>query len=112
MISKKAFTEIINGVQKYWDKIIEVENVSNIQMVDSFAMDIISTITDVLSEDMGDTYNKNIGTWLEYYAWELDFGRDEMAKECVEIDKQKYDLTTPEELYDILILLNKNENKG
>ena len=44
------------------------------------------------------------------YLLTKDWGRDKMAVDCVGIDGVKYTLRTPEQLYDLLMLLNEREN--
>ena len=65
---------------------------------------------DALCEDVEDGLDTgDAGPWCYYFAFDLDWGRRDMAKDCVEIDGVKYTLETPEQLYDLLILLNERE---
>ena len=46
------------------------------------------------------------GTWVLYYAFELDFGRVDYAVDAVKVDSVVYPLTNAEELYDFLKIMN------
>lgn len=56
-----------------------------------------NTIGEVLKIVMDDFWGD-----ISYYAWELDWGKD--GKDCVEHGGQVYSLTTFEELYDWMML--------
>ena len=62
-----------------------------------------------ISEDLESNLSadKYTDTRCNYYAFELDFGRDKMAIDCVDIVDKTYSLQTAEQLYDLIMLLNE-----
>lgn len=49
------------------------------------------------------TSDDHMDSWIEYYMWELDFGRKNNDLKAYRKDKTEIDLSTPEALYDFLI---------
>lgn len=54
----------------------------------------------VLQEAFNDTKPQS---WIEYYLWELDFGKENYRLKASRKDGSNIPLSTPEELYDFLI---------
>lgn len=98
MICKESFCKIMNGLRDYNDELEKVAEYLHITCDESFAIDIICDAMEALAKDVGDTDDD----WLGYFAWELDFGRAEMAENCIEVDGKKLSLKSAEELYDYL----------
>lgn len=112
MIKKEAFVNIVDGLQTYWDKLSELEKALGIYITEGFLTDIVDDITEALSSDTEESlYAEKFGSWLSYYAFELNFGRSDMATDCVEFEDKKYSLTTAEQLYDLIMLLQNKEVK-
>lgn len=62
--------------------------------------DLIDSILRILEEELEDTQAK----YIDYFVWELDFGKKEYAKDCITLEDGKtVSLQTPEQLYDFLI---------
>ena len=109
MMNKKSFVTIIDGVKDYWDSMLKLESALNIQIDENFMTKIIDNVLNAVSDDMEENIEKydEIGTWVSYYAFELDFGRADCAADAVKIDNTVCPLTNAEELYDLLIAMNK-----
>lgn len=109
MMNKKSFVTIIDGIRDYWDSMLKLESALNIQIDENFMTKIIDNVLNAVSDDMEENIDKDdeIGTWVSYYAFELDFGRVDYAADSVKIDSVAHPLTNAEELYDLLIALNK-----
>ena len=109
MINKNSFIKIVNSLEEYWDKLAQFEEMIGNYITEGFLVDIVDGIIDGITEDV--EYNlsdtEKFGPWLSYYAFELDFGKHNMAKDCVEIDGESYSLETAEQLYDLLVMLNE-----
>lgn len=114
MISKDSFVKIMDSVQEYWDELDKLEKVLGVYFEESFLTNIVDNILDAISDDTeeGLVKDDNVGTWIYYYAFELDFGRVDYVDDAVEVDGVKYPLETAEQLYDFLVMLDKRENNS
>ena len=99
MIGKKNFCSIMNALRDYNDELEKVADYLHIDYTENFATNIVCNIMDALARDVGDTDDD----WLGYFAWELDFGRAEMAEGCVQVDGKEWSLKSAEDLYDFLL---------
>lgn len=104
MISKKAFCDIMRELHEYN---IELDKFADlgIEFEDNALTRIMPRILDALSSDLND----RVDDWIGYYAWELDWGTDKNASTCLTVDDEIRPLTTPEELYDLIMELNAND---
>ena len=111
MISKNAFVKIMNGLRDYWDELGEDMDRLGVVFENNHLTRVFDNTLDALCEDLEDglEIDPDTGPWCYYYAFELDWGRREMAKDCVEIDGIKHALETTEQLYDLLMLLHERE---
>lgn len=77
--------------------------------------DAISSIIDLLSAAMGlEARNKDEFNDIEYFCYELDFGRADFSSHAIELPEGKtIDLSSVDKLYDYLIeeSLYKEKNK-
>lgn len=108
MINKSSFVKIIDSVRDYWDSIFKLEKALNIQIDENFMTKIVDNMLNAISDDVEAyiTRDDNVGTWIYYYAFELDFGRKDFAGDAVSVDGVVYPLTTAEQLYDFLLVMN------
>ena len=108
MMNKKSFVTIIDSVRDYWDSMLKLESALNIQIDENFMTKIIDNVLNAISNDMEENIEKDdkTGTWVLYYAFELDFGRVDYAVDAVKVDSVVYPLTNAEELYDFLKIMN------
>ena len=112
MISKDAFVKIMDGLRDYLDELHKTMQHLDVVFEENYLTRVAYNTLDALCRDMkADLDTDDIaGQWCYYFAFELDWGRIDMAKDCVEIDGVKYSLHTPEQLYDLLVLLNNRED--
>lgn len=103
MINKEPFVKIMNSIRDYYDELhIEMDRL-NVVFEDNYLVKIVDDVLDALIDDI----KPEIGgePCICYFAWGLDFGRDDMAVDCVKINGQRHSLTTAEELYDLITML-------
>lgn len=111
MISKNSFAKIMNNLRDYWDELGKDMDRLGVVYEDNHLTRVFDKTMEALCEDVEDNLDTgDAGPWCWYFAFELDWGRRDMAKNCVEIDGKKYALQTPEQLYDLLVLLNNKED--
>ena len=111
MIKKDPFVRIMNSIQEYWDNLIKLETAFGVYFDNNFLTHIVDNILDAISDDVEDGLMRDdkVGTWVYYYAFELDFGRVDYAGDSVEVDGVTYPLETAEQLYDFLVMLGERE---
>lgn len=113
MIDKSSFVHIMNGVRDYNDKLNKFEDTLDICMGQNFMTDIADIALDALVMDMEDglEINNDTGSWIYYFAYELDFGRSHKAESAVKLDGVvTWQLKTAEQLYDLLVELKEGNN--
>jgi hypothetical protein len=113
MMKKTTFVKIMNTLRDYWDELSADMNRLCVVFEDNHLTRVFDKTMDALCEDLEGNLeiDPEVGPWCYYFAFELDWGRRDMAKDCVEIDGVRYALETPEQLYDLLMLLNDKERE-
>lgn len=108
MISKDSFVKIMNSLRDYNDELCKDMKRFGV-VFDNHLTAVICNVLDAISDDLEPSLDTNeyVDTWCNYYAFELDFGRDKMAVDCVDIGDDTYSLQTAEQLYDLIMLLNE-----
>lgn len=111
MISKNSFVKIMDGLRNYWDELGEDMDRLGVVYENNHLVKVFDNTIDALCEDLEDGFevDPDAGPWCYYYAFELDWGRREMAKDCIEIDGIKHALVTAGQLYDLIMLLHERE---
>ena len=102
MISKEAFCDILNEVRDYYDELQVIEKYLGVVFEDNQLTKIVDHTIDILSEEIEDQDD-----WVYYFAWEMDFGRDENAATSVTVGDEARPLTSAAELYDLVKELNE-----
>ena len=111
MISRDSFIKIMDGLRDYWDELGKDMDRLGVVFENNHLTKILDNTLDALCEDVeADFADDEIGPWCYYFAFELDWGRRDMAKNCVKIDGIKYALETAGQLYDLLELLREKED--
>lgn len=119
MISKEKFVEYINFIKSLDDKEIKLQDglqacfgKENIGCVFVFN-EVVPKMIEMLCDLMETKYNRDphIGDDIQYFIYDLDFGKSKDAKEAVISDNKVYDLSTAEKLYDFILESNKEETK-
>lgn len=103
MIKKELFIQTINFIKERSDAVDKINKVFTDEFVDSVFYPYFKYETQMLkvlaaSFDYDDDI---IRDWIEYYCFELDFGRSHKLGDVTENDVS-IPLGTPEELYDML----------
>lgn len=111
MISKDSFIKIMDGLRDYCDELIKDMHRLGVVYEDNHLTKVLYNTLDALCEDVetGLEIDPEAGPWCYYFAFDLDWGRREMAKDCVEIDGARYALKTSEQLYDLIAMLREKE---
>lgn len=109
MINKEKFCEIIEelrNINEIQEKIGDLFRNSKNEMLREFgtpdAMIIANEniIVDLLKDSFG--LNKNDDT-LEWWIWEMNYGKDITAEDVIDENGKFIDITTPEKLYNYLV---------
>ena len=109
-ITKELFVESIKMIQKQhevdsecsmaFEKLLPNDYVSGYDNSSLYKQ--LIKLLQVLTKD--DEQN----SWIDYYIWELDFGKKYKDGHVI-LDKVHYDLITPEDLYELLVKTYTNE---
>ena len=118
MISKEKFVKYINFIKELEDKEWKLqsclqdcfgkENVGSIFVFNEVVPKMIEMLCDLMEIE----YNRDphIGDDIQYFIYELNFGKSEDAVEAITVDRKTYDLSTAEKLYDYILESNKEKN--
>lgn len=97
--NKKEFSEIIRKLRSYMDiedKVNKIFRENNNETYLSFTDAIVPALS-ILSKMYDDT-----GEWIDYYAWEIDFGRKWTPGMIKDQNGEDIPLQTAEDLYDLI----------
>ena len=109
MINKEKFCEIIEelrDINEIQEKIGDLFRNSKNEMLREFgtpdAMIIANEniIVDLLKDSFGIKDNDDT---LEWWIWEMNYGKDVTAEDVIDENGKFLDITTPEKLYDYLV---------
>ena len=118
MISKEKFVEYINFIKSLDDKESKLQDglqacfgKENVGYVSVFN-EVVPKMIEMLCDLMEIEYNidVHIGDDIQYFIYELNFGKSEDAVEAITVDRKTYDLSTAEKLYDYILESNKEKN--
>lgn len=105
-LNKKQFCEALRDMQNFVDCRDETDELYRKYNISAEAYgghEYLNAMTDVLTVMFDDEEG-----WISYWIWEKDFGR-QLQEGNIEIDGATISLSTPEELYDFLIKLKKED---
>lgn len=101
IIKKEQFCSIIDSIETYWETLRKLNEVLDTNIVESklatFADEVRVFISDLFYEEERDS----IGDEIQYYMWELDFGR-KWKPNSITVDGESIRLTNSEELWDYI----------
>ena len=111
MISKNSFVKIMDGLRDYWDELGEDMDRLGVVFENNHLTRVFDNTLDAICEDVEEGFEIDpyVGYWCHYFAFDLDWGCREMARDCVTIDGVKYSIKTAGQLYDLLMLLHERE---
>ena len=104
-MNRKNFKKHLKGIKELGE--IEEKITKSFKLLDCdfnyFSLGKSITLArEILKEAMNDKYD-----YIDYFIYELDWGKNKMAKNCVEEkDGTKYSLQTMDQLYDYIIKFN------
>ena len=118
LINKEKFVEYINFIKSLDDKESKLqdglqacfgkENVGCIFVFDEVVPKMIEMLCDLMEVEYSrDPY---IGDDIQYFIYELNFGKSKDAVKAITVDGKTYDLSTAEKLYDYILDSNKEKN--
>ena len=113
MISKDSFVKIMDSLRDYWDELGKDMDRLGVVFESNHLTRVFDNIMDALCDDLeADLERDEYDTpWCYYFAFELDWGRAERAKNSVRIDDVVYPLCNAAQLYDLLTVLNEREKE-
>ena len=102
-IDKEYFTKIINNLQKQAEHDSKCSDAFSVILPNDYVSlydnsILFDTIINMLKVYFNDKFN-----WIEYYIYDLDYGK-KYYHGCVKIHDEPIDISTPEKLYDFLLL--------
>ncbi len=108
MITKQEFVDIINRLRDYNDLQRQIQklfenNIDNKEMDFMNAGSICIGHETIVVKLLRELFNLQDDDTLNWWLYELDYGREFKIGYITEADGTKIDLTTPEKLYDYLI---------
>lgn len=107
-ISKKHFVEAIKSIEAQWRLDQEIATFLGRAFTDAFKANLLPR-NGILQEALIKVLEKAVndeGQWIDYYLWEIDFGKDAKRYQ-VTVDGKSFVLSTPGKLYDFIINLKQ-----
>lgn len=101
LLTKKKFCEYINFIKERQDSELRVCKALNDEFIDAnifFYSKYESKLVELLKIIMQDK-----GDWIDYFIYELDFGKKWKVGTVTEKDGTSIDISDAEKLYDFLI---------
>lgn len=108
MISKESFCSMLRAIQTQDEQDSKNGDVLT-QLADPelqyhkvvFTTPLVAELLSILKAEFELADDKWVGDEISYFVYELNYGQNENAKDCIiREDGSKVSLTTPEELYD------------
>lgn len=106
-MKKETFVRVINAIDAQYSR--DKEHAKKLEeifpdstIMPSYSEELIGAIVDALKVEMCDS------DWIDYYMYELDFGRKNKQLKAYDENGVEMPLSTPEDLYD---LLENNKSK-
>ena len=103
--TKKMFVEAIGEIKKQQEHDRKCSKVFGVILPNDFiSLYDNSRITNKLFEILKVAFNDNHrDSWIEYYIWELDFGKEYKEGSCTNADGSNIDISNAGKLYDFLM---------
>ena len=105
-ITKKFFVETMNIIEKQmkhdWEFSNKLSDIygSYVEPYDNYPM--LEHLITILTETLEPHLNKRDDTIIEYFIYELDFGK-KYGEGCYSVNHENVDISTTEKLYDHLL---------
>lgn len=113
MISKNSFVKIMDSLRDYWDELSKDMDRLGVVFENNHLTKVFDNIMDALCDDLEPGWRDEMHEepWIYYFAFELDWGRSEKAKDRVRIDNTVYPMYNAEQLYDCIVMLSKRASE-
>ena len=113
MISKNSFVKIMDSLRDYWDELSKDMDRLGVVFENNHLTKVFDNIMDALCDDLEPGWRDETHKepWIYYFAFELDWGRSEQAKNSVRINDVVYPMCNAGQLYDFLVVLNEREKE-
>ena len=99
-ITKDEFCKVVNKLERTWRKQSQIADVLG-TVIDTG--DLSDVVVDLLEKLMGLDPNDVYGSDIDYFCWELDFGKKWKPNMIRDVNNNSIDISTAEKLYDYLI---------
>ena len=99
MLNYVDFTESILIIKEYYDKDRELTKILNTEGFVNFSSNIIEQLILLLEKLMDDEEDQ----WIQYWLWELDFGKDWKVGKVTTTKGTDVRLKTTKDLYEALV---------
>ncbi len=111
--TKKLFIETINEIEKQYNHDHKCSSAFRVILPNDYTTCydnhwLQNQLVKLLQIAMNDNHEHS---WIEYYLWELSFGK-KYKPGCLKIDGKNFKLKTPSDLWDLLNLKNPLINKA
>lgn len=112
MICKDSFIKIMDSLRDYWDELGKDMDRLGVVFEDNHLTRVFDHTMDALCDDLEPGWRDETheDPWIYYFAFELDWGRAERAKNSVRIDDVVYPLYNAGQLYDCIMMLNERKD--
>lgn len=116
MINKEKFCKIIEelrDIEEIQGKIKDIFRNSKNEILRDFGSPYTLVVpTDhIVVELLKDSFGLDNDNTLEWWIWEMNYGKNVTAEDVIDENGKFIDITTPEKLYDYLVGV-KGENNG
>lgn len=107
IITKEEFCKIIDSVRDYWDTLTKLNKLLDTNIVESKLSSFMDTSLEFLNnllydKDTADKRDVNYINDIDYYCWELDFGR-KYKPGVYKIDNMDIPLKNSEDLWNLIV---------
>lgn len=103
MINKENFINVLKAIKEQREIDYKATNALDLIFEDVIGGFYRNEILFSAIEKLLENEFKDIGGWIGYFIYDLDFGKDWVEDSCIENDGTIIDISTSEKLYDFLI---------
>jgi hypothetical protein len=104
-ITKEQFTKSMEAIKEQVDIDIKNHDALEVLLPSDFVTNFRNVLYNALIDILEEVTNDN-GGWIEYFLWELDFGKENWRLKVYSKDKKEIPLSSIDDLWN---LLNEND---
>jgi len=104
-ITKKLFVEIIQAIQKQRKKDIANSEKLGELFPSAFTANLLydnEALESILIKTLEHIFNDEENKWIDYFIYELDFGKEYKTNSVIDKNGNEIKLSNPKELYELL----------